>query len=220
MHAADYRGPAPFAGQRVVVVGAGNSAVQIAAELARDSGTTLATRAPVKFARQHLLGRDLHFWLTRTGLDAAPLGRLLRTPPAQPVLDGGPLPCSPHHRHPRPAPDVHRPRRRPGHLGGRHHGAVGHADPRHRLPPAPALPRRSRRCPRSRRVPPPPRRRLLRPSGSGVRWAGVAAQSVLEHAARGRPGRPGGPPPGLPPGPQLTPCSLGSMCVNIDVCRM
>ncbi|WP_053627909.1 flavin-containing monooxygenase [Streptomyces sp. XY511] len=89
VHAADYRSPAAFAGQRVVVVGAGNSAVQIAAELARESRTTLATRAPVKFAHQHLLGRDLHFWLTRTGLDSAPLGRLLRTPPGQPVLDDG-----------------------------------------------------------------------------------------------------------------------------------
>ncbi|MFD7917533.1 hypothetical protein ACFV30_43885 [Streptomyces sp. NPDC059752] len=87
--AADYRGPAPFAGQRVVVVGAGNSAVQIAAELALESRTSLATRAPVKFARQHLLGKDLHFWLTRTGLDTAPLGRLLKTPPAPPVLDDG-----------------------------------------------------------------------------------------------------------------------------------
>ncbi|MCB5164938.1 NAD(P)-binding domain-containing protein [Streptomyces bambusae] len=89
LHVADYRRPEVFAGQRVVVVGAGNSAVQVAAELARKSATTLATRAPVKFARQHLLGRDLHFWLTRTGLDAAPLGRLLHTPPAQPVLDDG-----------------------------------------------------------------------------------------------------------------------------------
>nr|WP_324612102.1 FAD-dependent oxidoreductase [Streptomyces scabiei] len=89
LHAADYRDPAPFTGQRVIVVGAGNSAVQIAAELARVGRTTLATRAPVKFARQHLLGRDLHFWLTRTGLDTAPLGRLLRTPPGQPVLDDG-----------------------------------------------------------------------------------------------------------------------------------
>jgi hypothetical protein len=34
LHAADYRSPAPFTGRRVVVVGAGNSAVQIAAELA------------------------------------------------------------------------------------------------------------------------------------------------------------------------------------------
>ncbi|MFD6227306.1 flavin-containing monooxygenase [Streptomyces sp. NPDC060232] len=89
LHAADYRDPAPFAGQRVVVVGAGNSAVQIAAELARVSRTTLATRVPVKYAAQHLLGRDLTYWLTRSGLDTAPLGRLLRTPPAQRVLDDG-----------------------------------------------------------------------------------------------------------------------------------
>ncbi|WP_420078660.1 flavin-containing monooxygenase [Streptomyces sp. JL4002] len=89
LHVADYHTPDAFEGRRVVVVGAGNSAVQVAAELARTSRTTLATRAPVKFARQHLLGRDLHFWLTGTGLDGAPLGRLLRTPPSQPVLDDG-----------------------------------------------------------------------------------------------------------------------------------
>ncbi|MEU8193167.1 NAD(P)/FAD-dependent oxidoreductase [Microbispora amethystogenes] len=89
LHAADYRAPGPFAGQRVIVVGAGNSAVQIAAELATVARVTLATRAPVRFARQHLLGRDLHFWLTITGLDTAPLARLLRTPPTQPVLDDG-----------------------------------------------------------------------------------------------------------------------------------
>ncbi|MFI5979352.1 flavin-containing monooxygenase [Streptomyces sp. NPDC051555] len=89
LHVADYRDPAEFTGQRVVVIGAGNSAVQVAAELSRLSRTTLATRAPVKFARQRLLGRDLHFWLTRTSLDTAPLSRLLRTPPAQPVLDDG-----------------------------------------------------------------------------------------------------------------------------------
>ncbi|MBD9733838.1 NAD(P)/FAD-dependent oxidoreductase [Streptomyces sp. H28] len=89
LHAADYRSPAPFDGRRVVVVGAGNSAVQIAAELAQAARVTLASRRPVKFAAQRLLGRDLHFWLTRTGLDAAPLGRLLPRPPSQPVLDDG-----------------------------------------------------------------------------------------------------------------------------------
>ncbi|MFI8287334.1 flavin-containing monooxygenase [Streptomyces albidoflavus] len=89
LHAADYRSPAPFAGRRVVVVGAGNSAVQIAAELAETARVTLATRRPVKFAAQRVLGRDLHFWTTRTGLDAAPLGRFLARPPAQPVLDDG-----------------------------------------------------------------------------------------------------------------------------------
>ncbi|GAA0661912.1 ArsO family NAD(P)H-dependent flavin-containing monooxygenase [Streptomyces thermocarboxydovorans] len=89
LHAADYRSPAPFTGRRVVVVGAGNSAVQIAAELAKTARVTLATRAPVKFAAQRILGRDLHFWTARTGLDTAPLGRFLARPPAQPVLDDG-----------------------------------------------------------------------------------------------------------------------------------
>ncbi|WP_166028070.1 flavin-containing monooxygenase [Streptomyces chilikensis] len=89
LHAADYRSPAPFAGGRLVVVGAGNSAVQIAAELAETARVTLATRGPVKFAAQRILGRDLHFWTARTGLDIAPLGRLLPSPPAQPVLDDG-----------------------------------------------------------------------------------------------------------------------------------
>ncbi|GKQ41960.1 NAD(P)/FAD-dependent oxidoreductase [Streptomyces sp. A012304] len=89
LHAAGYRSPAPFTGSRVVVVGAGNSAVQIAAELATTAHVTLATRAPVRFAAQRVLGRDLHFWTARTGLDVAPLGRLLPRPPAQPVLDDG-----------------------------------------------------------------------------------------------------------------------------------
>ncbi|MFD7973727.1 flavin-containing monooxygenase [Streptomyces clavifer] len=89
LHAADYRSPAPFTGRRVVVVGAGNSAVQIAAELATTARVTLATRGPVKFGAQRILGRDLHFWTARTGLDTAPLGRFLPRPPAQPVLDDG-----------------------------------------------------------------------------------------------------------------------------------
>ncbi|MEU0679956.1 flavin-containing monooxygenase [Streptomyces albogriseolus] len=89
LHAAQYRNPAPFAGQRVVVVGAGNSAIQIAAELAGTARATLASRAPVRFARQPILRRDLHFWLQRTGLDTAPLGRFLRTPPTQLVIDNG-----------------------------------------------------------------------------------------------------------------------------------
>ncbi|WP_308299324.1 NAD(P)-binding domain-containing protein [Streptomyces sp. CL12-4] len=89
LHAAEYRRPEPFAGQRVVVVGAGNSAVQIAAELATAARVTLASRAPVRFARQKIAGRELHFWLRHTGLDIAPLGGLLHEPPAQLVIDDG-----------------------------------------------------------------------------------------------------------------------------------
>ncbi|MDA1358627.1 NAD(P)-binding domain-containing protein [Glycomyces luteolus] len=89
LHAADYQRPEPFAGQRVLVVGGGNSAVQIATELAEAARVTVTTRGKLRFAPQRPLGRDLHFWYTVTGLDTAPVGRLLTHPPTVPVLDTG-----------------------------------------------------------------------------------------------------------------------------------
>ena len=89
LHASDYRNPAPFAGQRVVVVGAGNSAVQIAIELSATARVTLATRTPVRFVAQRPLGRDIHAWSTRLGLDHLPIGPRLSRPPKSPVLDTG-----------------------------------------------------------------------------------------------------------------------------------
>jgi putative flavoprotein involved in K+ transport len=77
LHSSQYRAPDAFAGRRVVVVGAGNSAVQIAAELASVARVSLATRAPLQFRPQRPLGRDLHWWLIRSGLDSASLGRWL-----------------------------------------------------------------------------------------------------------------------------------------------
>ncbi|WP_241834113.1 NAD(P)/FAD-dependent oxidoreductase [Streptomyces sp. NTK 937] len=61
LHAADYRSPDAFARQRVVVVGGGNSAIQIAAELGPLADTTLATRRPIGWTPQRPLGRDLHW---------------------------------------------------------------------------------------------------------------------------------------------------------------
>nr|BFE79468.1 hypothetical protein GCM10020093_020690 [Planobispora longispora] len=49
LHAAAYREPSLHAGQRVVVVGAGNSAIQIAHDLADLATVTLATRTPIRF---------------------------------------------------------------------------------------------------------------------------------------------------------------------------
>jgi putative flavoprotein involved in K+ transport len=88
LHSAEYASPERFAGRRVVVVGGGNSAVQIAVELAGSSRVTLATRSKLEWMPQRPLGRDLHWWLTRSGLDSAPIGRWLhgRTVP---VLDDG-----------------------------------------------------------------------------------------------------------------------------------
>ncbi|WP_323138867.1 hypothetical protein [Streptomyces mirabilis] len=88
LHAADYRSPGAFAGQRVVVVGGGNSAIQIAAELGEVADTTLATRRPIGWTPQRPLGRDLHWWLKHTRLDVAPIRRLLLKAPVS-VLDDG-----------------------------------------------------------------------------------------------------------------------------------
>jgi putative flavoprotein involved in K+ transport len=89
LHVAEYRNPGPFRGKRVVVVGAGNSAVQIAHELAGVAETTLATRAPLRFEPQTILGRDVHFWLSVSGLDRLPLGRLFDVSEPGGVVDEG-----------------------------------------------------------------------------------------------------------------------------------
>jgi putative flavoprotein involved in K+ transport len=89
LHAAEYRNPIPFRGKRVVVVGAGDSAVQIARELAGVAETTLATRTPIRFVPQVVLGRDLHFWLSVSGLDRLPLGRLFDVSEPAGVVDDG-----------------------------------------------------------------------------------------------------------------------------------
>jgi putative flavoprotein involved in K+ transport len=89
MHAVEYREPTAFADQRIVVVGAGNSAVQIAVELAQAAEVTLATRKPVRYGPQRPFGRDVHFWLAASGLDALPIGVLAKHPFRQPVLDTG-----------------------------------------------------------------------------------------------------------------------------------
>jgi putative flavoprotein involved in K+ transport len=71
-HVVDYRNPAPYVGRRVIVVGAGDSAAQIAAELAPIATVTLASRHPLRFMPQRIGGRDVHYWLRETGFDALP----------------------------------------------------------------------------------------------------------------------------------------------------
>ncbi|MDX2291898.1 MULTISPECIES: NAD(P)-binding domain-containing protein [Streptomyces] len=74
LHVSEHRAPAPFAGQRVVVVGAEKSAVRVAVELAEVARVGQASRAPVRWFPQRPLGGDLPFRLAATGLDTAPLG--------------------------------------------------------------------------------------------------------------------------------------------------
>jgi putative flavoprotein involved in K+ transport len=87
LHSAQYRRPDPLQGQRVIVVGGGNSAVQIAVELAAVARVSLAVRSRVRWQPQRPLGRDIHWWLAVTGLDVAPLPKRFRLTP--PVLDDG-----------------------------------------------------------------------------------------------------------------------------------
>jgi putative flavoprotein involved in K+ transport len=88
LHAASYTNPSAYTGKRIVVVGAGNSAVQIAYELAETATVTLATRAPIRFINQRPLGKDLHFWFNLTRLDRLPIHRAAN-PPTAPVFDEG-----------------------------------------------------------------------------------------------------------------------------------
>ncbi len=69
LHTADYRRPEPFQQQRIVIVGSANGAVQIGTELAQVARVSLATRHPIRYLPQRILGQDIHFWLTVSGLD-------------------------------------------------------------------------------------------------------------------------------------------------------
>ncbi|MBA8956111.1 flavin-containing monooxygenase [Actinomadura namibiensis] len=90
LHSAGYRSPKGFEGRRVVIVGGGNSAVQIGVELAAVARVTLATRRPLRFVAQKVLGRDMHLWLAWTGLDSAGWARpLLTGGKGTPVFDTG-----------------------------------------------------------------------------------------------------------------------------------
>ncbi|UBV44650.1 NAD(P)/FAD-dependent oxidoreductase (plasmid) [Deinococcus taeanensis] len=89
LHSLAFQAPSPFARRRVLVVGAGNSAVQIAVELAGGARVSLVARIPVKFTPQRPLGRDIHDWLTWTRVDQLTLGHLGRLPSLRHVFDPG-----------------------------------------------------------------------------------------------------------------------------------
>lgn len=87
-HVASYREPGKFAGQRVIVIGAGNSAVQVAYELACVARVTIASRKPIKFMPQRVAGKDVHHLLA-AGFDRVPSSWLTKVIRQTPVLDTG-----------------------------------------------------------------------------------------------------------------------------------
>lgn len=82
LHTADYRRPSDLVGGAVLVVGSGQSGVQIAEELLHAGRRVfLATSKVGRMPRRHR-GRDTHVWLTEAGFyDATDSGR--REPPPQ-----------------------------------------------------------------------------------------------------------------------------------------
>jgi putative flavoprotein involved in K+ transport len=72
LHVASYHSPHEHAGERVIVVGAGNSAVQVGYELSQVATVSLATRHPVIFVPQCRGGKDVHYWYQATGFDLVP----------------------------------------------------------------------------------------------------------------------------------------------------
>ena len=104
LHSAHYPGVEPFVGQRVAVVGGGNSGAQIAAELADVADVTWATREPPTFLPEHVDGRYLFEQATarfkalqegRTSEPARSLGDIVRVPPVQAALERGTLAAVP-----------------------------------------------------------------------------------------------------------------------------
>ena len=88
-HVADYRNPEPYVGQRVVVLGAGNSAIQVAHELAEKSTVTVARLRSPEFVPQVMHGHDVHHWFDVTGFDQVPGVWLALLAGAPLVLDTG-----------------------------------------------------------------------------------------------------------------------------------
>ncbi len=71
IHAADYREPSALAGQHVVVVGGGNSAAQLLAEVSTVASTTWVTPRPPRFLPDEVDGRALFEIATRRAVALA-----------------------------------------------------------------------------------------------------------------------------------------------------
>ena len=67
LHSVDYRNPDQVRGARVLVVGAANSGLQIAAELAPTHSVGVAVGSTPLALPQRVAGRDLFFWLAKSG---------------------------------------------------------------------------------------------------------------------------------------------------------
>ncbi|TDC83273.1 NAD(P)/FAD-dependent oxidoreductase [Micromonospora sp. KC606] len=100
LHTVHYTSPEEFRGQRVVVVGGGNSAAQILAEVSRVAEATWVTVRPARFMPNDVDGRVLFGVATRkaaggAGESVSDLGDIVMVPSVRDARDRGVL-------HPRP----------------------------------------------------------------------------------------------------------------------
>ena len=68
MHSTAYRSPKDIPDGRVLVVGGGNTGYQIAEELSASREIHISIGSPQKPLPQRILGRDLFWYLDKTGL--------------------------------------------------------------------------------------------------------------------------------------------------------
>jgi len=92
VHAHDWPGPASFRGRRLLVIGGGTSAVEIAEECGRAGlPVVVSSRSKLWFTPQRILGRDIHDW-AYLFLERVPrwlLGSYCGRRPTQPAEDLG-----------------------------------------------------------------------------------------------------------------------------------
>ncbi|WP_432059416.1 ArsO family NAD(P)H-dependent flavin-containing monooxygenase [Streptomyces sp. S1] len=105
LHTVEYRSPHDFAGQRVIVVGGGNSGAQIAADLVYDAELTWVTLREPRYLADDIDGRALfdHATARRRALDegrtdtggVASLGDIVAVPPVRAARNAGLLKAQP-----------------------------------------------------------------------------------------------------------------------------
>jgi putative flavoprotein involved in K+ transport len=95
-HTVDYRSPWDYAGQRVIVVGGGNSGAQVAADLAPHATVRWVTQRPARYLPDEIDGSALFELATRRVQSGGPrisdLGDIVAVPPVRAARDAGLIP--------------------------------------------------------------------------------------------------------------------------------
>ncbi|SDN07317.1 Pyridine nucleotide-disulphide oxidoreductase [Lentzea albidocapillata subsp. violacea] len=95
LHTVDYHDPLEFAGQKVVVVGGGNSGAQIAADLVPHASLTWMTRRPPRYLPDEIDGKALFDIASRRAGGVGELGDIVAVPPVREARDSGLLVATP-----------------------------------------------------------------------------------------------------------------------------